>query len=141
MPSCIQDDGLRNIWHKLSCTLDTHDVSRHVQWSKWNEGLQLLDDFICNESGFLEHLATMENSMAYSSDFAEVLDTAVGWILKHLKDVVDGFRMGWRGELVVELFLSPRLLFNGRILLADAFYHTDCKDILVVPIVYLVFCG
>ena len=68
----------------------------------------------------------MENSVAYCSDFREILDTSIRRILKHLKNVVDGFSVGWRNELVVELFFATRLLLDCRVFLADAFYDTDC---------------
>ena len=68
MPCGIHDDCVRNVWHDLPCSLYTHDVRRHVERSKRYDSLELLYDFVRNKRGFLEKLASMQDSVAYSSN-------------------------------------------------------------------------
>ena len=82
----------------------------------------------------------MQAPVAHGADFRDVLDDSVSLVRDELYDELDGFLVGRAGELVGELLLACGLMLDGRILQSDSFHDAHCENVLVVPVVYLVFC-
>ena len=112
MPCSIKNNCVRNIWHNLSCSLNSANVCRHVKRSEWNNSLEFLNDIVSDEGALLKELAAMQDSVAYCTDLRNALNDSVLGISNHFDDKFYCLFVGGACELVSKVLSACCLVLN-----------------------------
>ena len=109
-----------------------------VQRCKRDEAFDALDDLFVNENGFAEERASLNDTVADSSDFAQILNDADFTVEKCVLDLLERFSMVRHADFDFLLSAVCRLVAENAHFKANFLAVSLCKHLLVVHIDQLI---
>ena len=95
VPCCVHDCCMRNIWHNLLCSFNTHNVCWHVEWSKVDNFTESIENFWSYKNRLCELFSAMKNTMTNGPDFTEVRNNPSFLVSNHFQNKFNGFLVCW----------------------------------------------
>ena len=139
MESSIKDSYHGGIRHKSLASVDTCDVSRVVQRSKFYELCNTCESLIVNQSGRGECLAAVYYAVTYCLDVVHIADDAMILICQSVKNETDSNFMILHGLLDNYFVFTRRSMSQDRTFNTNFFYQTFCFYKLLIHINKLIF--
>ena len=139
VPCCIHDCWVRNIWHYLLSSFNTHDVSRHVERSQVYYLAEAFQNLWSDKNRLCELFATMKYAVTNSSNFFHRFDYTNLRVSDFFNDKFDCFFVSWTRAFDF-CFLSLSLVSNAASFNSDALHNTVSHYFFVVPVINLILC-
>ena len=139
MESRIEHDNFRDfLAENAHAGTNALHMCAVVQWCKRDEAFDALDDLFVNENGLAEERAALNDTVADSSDFAQILNDADFAVEKCVLDLLERFGVVRHADFDLLLSAVCRLVAENAHFKANLLAVALCKHLLVVHIDQLI---